>query len=82
MTGPSECFANMIAGCVIAVGLAEDKGVPFAEMVIGSDRWSFPKVSIPEAEAFVAANTEHCRCATCHPPRIHSLKQPKQLSLF
>ena len=78
----ADCFADMAAGCWIAVGLAQDKGAAFAEMVIASDRWAFPRVAIPDAAQFLAEFGEHCRCQKCRPARAPSRCEPKQLSLF
>jgi hypothetical protein len=78
----AECTANMISGCWIASELAKDKGDDFAQMVISSDRWAFPRVTIAQAQSFLANSEPHCRCSRCRPHRPSSPPAPSQLSLF
>ena len=79
---PDICFANIIAGSWIALGLAEDKGANFAEVVIASDRWAFPRMSISEAREVLAERGEHCHCPRCKPRRVDGPAAARQLELF
>ena len=81
-----SCLASALSGAWIMVGLAEDKGGDFAEMVVASDRWAFPRTSLEEARQLLALNGEHCRCARCRggdlAPDGRALPAAAQLSLF
>lgn len=76
------CVASMASGSWIAAELAADMGEAFAAKVIASDRWAFPRVTIEEAQRFLAENGAHCRCARCRPPRVAPVPRPAQMDLF
>lgn len=75
------CIATMTTGAWIAKELAAEKGAAFAETVIASDRWAFPKIGIEEARQFLAENGKHCRCAACKPQRGLRDEPRKQMEL-
>ena len=79
------CVASELAGAWISVGLAEDKGEPFAEMVVASNRWAFPRLGLDEARRLLAENGDHCRCQASR-GREFGVRRvtavPQQLGLF
>lgn len=76
-----RCIASMTSGAWIAVELAAEKGAAFAETVIASDRWAFPKIGIEEARLFLTENGQHCRCASCRPRQPARAAAAKQMEL-
>lgn len=77
-----ECIASVLAGAWIAIALEQDKGADFARMVVASNRWAFPRVSLEEARVLLAERGEHCRCVSCRPPPVSKPVQSEQLELF
>ena len=63
------------------VALADDKGIDFAQMVVSSDRWPFPRMSVTSARELLAAHGEFCRCARCR-GNARAEAPEEQLSLF
>lgn len=71
----SACISSDLTGAWIFVALAREKGRDFAQTVVDSDLWAFPRMTLEQAVALLAAKGDHCHCPRCRPPTPRAPQQ-------